>query len=677
VGFALAVVALAVSGGWWAPGPVSAAVIEVDSNLDNEAPNNDLCTLREAIKNANADGDTTQGDCEAGTGEDQITFAAGVTAIVLGSPLPPVTDADGLTIEGAGIVTVSGNNQHRPFRVDMTGSLTLNGLTVTEGLADNEAVQPINGGGILNFGTLVLNDSLVTNNASNANGAGIYSDGEASVGGTNGDVTLNNSTVSNNRAGVDGSGNGGGIYMVDGGTLTLDHSRVTGNLAGVLTDAGFGGGIFQSDSAPVVLINSTISDNEAPDAGGGLRIVGSLTVSGSTISGNDADTDNDGGHQGGAISNQGGTVVLANSTISGNSAASGGGIYNSSDEEGSVTLTNVTVALNTSDPLGSNSGIHNEGLATAVTIQNSLFVNNTVNCSGPVTSLGNNLSSDATCVDGSVTGDLANNANANIGPLQDNGGPTDTHALLDGSDAIDAGDDTACAAPPVNNMDQRGVTRPQDGDGDGTPACDIGAYELESQLVSLTVTKLCVGEGFAATFEITAADVTETAACGDTVTAPDLAPGDYTVSETISGDDAGAFATVIACDGGVPVEDPSVTVTIPADAAVDVTCVIINFFDPDGAVDGDPTALICLVCLDLEIDIDNGNTNTIGIDNDNTNSNANDNDNLNDNDNSNENKNENANQNVQDQDNAQGQDNANEQTNNVTSSPEVNIDFGD
>jgi CSLREA domain-containing protein len=77
VGFALAVVSLAVSGGFFAPSPVAAAVIEVDTEADNATAGDGDCTLREAINNANSDSDTTGDDCEAGTGVDSIVFAAG------------------------------------------------------------------------------------------------------------------------------------------------------------------------------------------------------------------------------------------------------------------------------------------------------------------------------------------------------------------------------------------------------------------------------------------------------------------------------------------------------------------------------------------------------------------------------------------------------------------------
>ena len=86
------------------------------------------------------------------------------------------------------------------------------------------------------------------------------------------------------------------------------------------------------------------------------------------------------------------------------------------------------------------------------------------NCDGTITDGGGNLSyGDTTCP--GINGDPV------LGPLQANGGPTQTMALGAGSAARDAAVDAICAAPPVNNLDQRGVVRPQ-----GTH-CDIGAYE--------------------------------------------------------------------------------------------------------------------------------------------------------------------------------------------------------
>jgi hypothetical protein len=152
-----------------------------------------------------------------------------------------------------------------------------------------------------------------------------------------------------------------------------------------------------------------------------------MIVSNNTFSGNSANAG------GGIGNNYGGTVTVSNSTFSGNSASYGGGIYN---YDGTVTLKNTLITAN---PTGNN-------------------------CAGVITDGGGNLSyPDTTCP--------GINADPKLGPLQNNGGPTHTMALLPGSAALDAGDDAICAAPPVNNLDQRGITRPQEAH------CDIGAYE--------------------------------------------------------------------------------------------------------------------------------------------------------------------------------------------------------
>jgi predicted outer membrane repeat protein len=150
-----------------------------------------------------------------------------------------------------------------------------------------------------------------------------------------------------------------------------------------------------------------------------------------------------GAGRGGAILNSG-NAIISNSTFSGNSATSGGGIYNN----GTATLQNTIVA--------SSGG----------------------NCGGStVTSDGYNLSSDNTCNLGGP-GDL-NNINPKIGPLQNNGGTTQTMALLTGSPAIDAGNPNGCTDGKGNLLttDQRGMPRP---DSEDTRGCDMGAYESQS-----------------------------------------------------------------------------------------------------------------------------------------------------------------------------------------------------
>ncbi len=103
-------------------------------------------------------------------------------------------------------------------------------------------------------------------------------------------------------------------------------------------------------------------------------------------------------------------------------------------------------------------------------------------CAGTITSLGNNLSSDSSCQ--FVQASDLPNTDPLLGPLQNNGGPTVTHALLDASPARDAGTNAGC---PAN--DQRGTARPTDSDADGVSTCDIGAYEADPIFPDYDVSK--------------------------------------------------------------------------------------------------------------------------------------------------------------------------------------------
>jgi len=224
-----------------------------------------------------------------------------------------------------------------------------------------------------------------------------------------------------------------------------------------------------SPAGKLDLRNLTIANGSVPAGSGGgiLNTGGTLTLTNSTVSSNATRL------EGGGITNRG-TTTLLNSTVSGNSAADGfgGGIYN--NFTGKLTLLNSTVSRNSAAD-GSGGGISNAGVAQ---LQNTIVANSLSggNCSGvAITSLGHNLSSDGSCAFAEA-GDL-NNTDPMLGPLANNGGPTQTHALLPGSPAIDAG--SSDCPPPAT--DQRGVSRPQDGDGGAGAVCDVGAFELEAR----------------------------------------------------------------------------------------------------------------------------------------------------------------------------------------------------
>ena len=233
------------------------------------------------------------------------------------------------------------------------------------------------------------------------------------------------------------------------------------------------------------MTDSTVSGNTSGLAGGGIwnDTTGTLNISNSTISDNTA-------NDGGGIYNFSGTQTLTNSTVSGNTAsASGGGIYNSSD---TMTLINSTVTDNVAET-GSGGGIRNIG--TFAELVNTIIAVNSAaslgpDCFGSPTSLGYNLIGDDTdCDYTAATGDLVT-ADPLLGPLQDNGGDTETHALLAGSPAIDAipvADCNDTDGVPVT-ADQRGVTRPQG------PDCDMGSYELEPVIEATSFRALLTGD---------------------------------------------------------------------------------------------------------------------------------------------------------------------------------------
>jgi fibronectin-binding autotransporter adhesin len=325
------------------------------------------------------------------------------------------------------------------------------------------------GGGIYNDGLsgnaiLALEKSALSNNSSNV-GGGIYNDGGtatlesstlssnfASFGGgihNQGTVTLNNTTISDNL----GIPLGGGILNSRGGTVALNSSTLSGNLA---TCGGgiYNGGYFLGETATVTLHNSTMSSNQAPSLGGG--IFNEALFGGSAI------------------------MTLINSTLSGNSTSPqssdlGGGIYNNADQGSAVlTVHNSTLSGNLA---GSGGSIFNDGEGTvrlANTILNAGAPQNIVSPFVSVASQGYNLSSDAAGGFLTSSGDRTG-SNPLLGPLQNNGGRTMTHALLLHSPAIDAGDPNfnPFAFNPPLLYDQR--------DAPGFPRVfnrlDIGAFE--------------------------------------------------------------------------------------------------------------------------------------------------------------------------------------------------------
>ena len=299
------------------------------------------------------------------------------------------------------------------------GTLTITGTT----LSGNNALY---GGGVANnVGTLTLINNTLSGNSAMGWGGGIYNRGTIYNMVT---LDIKNSTLLGNSAVY-----GGGISN-DLGTLTLTNDKLSGNIAEA------GGGIYHYQGT-LYITNSTLSGNSASNLGGGIENGDVLTITNSTLSSNSAGT------EGGGILNNG-TLTLSNSTVSGNTSlySSGGGINNSAS---SAILHNSILAGNTSLGPGPD-------------------------CYGAISGAGYNLiGNTAGCnIIGNPTGNITG-MDPLLGPLQDNGGPTPTQALLPGSPAINAGNPAGCKDHLGNplNFDQRGIPR--------IGLCDIGAYEYD------------------------------------------------------------------------------------------------------------------------------------------------------------------------------------------------------
>lgn len=468
-------------------GPARSADFAVDSQSDagDAAPGDGrcaapdgACTLRAAVQEANAL-----------PGADRLALPAGTFTLSLPGPFEDAALTgdldllDDVTLTGAGanLTVVDAGGLDRVLHVPIPEVIIdVSGLTLRGGFAEagagilNAGVLDLErvvvrdcasagiAGGINNLGQMIATNSAVLANTSLSNGGGIANDGPTAT------MLLVDSEVSGNRAEADAGGFGGpGLHI-------LLRTRVADNFAAVL-----GGGTAFPPGGTLVMMESTVERNDGLQ-GGGIAAGGPTDIESSTIA------DNVARDAGGGIGATSQRLHVANSTISGNRAATdGGGIAQRVID---FRLRNVTITGNVSET-GNGGGLANR--VPLGSVSNTIIAGNidlggeAPDCSGTLTSQGHNLIGDPTgcSLVGETTGNLIG-VDAQLGPLADNGGPTFTHLPQPGSPAIDAGAPPEFLAGPCTRTDQRGVERPQDGDGDGQAICDIGAVEVGALLAA-------------------------------------------------------------------------------------------------------------------------------------------------------------------------------------------------
>ena len=406
------------------------------------------------------------------SGAETITFAA---ALMSGGPATilltqgELAIRDSLTIDGpgAGLLTIDASgNDPTPDEDNFDGSRVFNvddaiNSAVDNGILINVAISGLtltggdtgfNGGAIRTRENLTVTSSVITGNAVTSNGGGIYN--------TFGTLTVSNSTIRRNFAFF-----GGGIANIDGDAV-IDRSTIANNRAD-RPYGGEGGGIFTHEGN-LTITSSVISGNISEDGGGihsytNLTGTQTTTIINSTISGNLATTAGLGGAEGGGVYNDHGLTIIRHSTITNNTAPAGlgSGVLSKADGTARTEVHSTIISGNTNSDVDFVEGFDNS------------FQSNGFNLIGTGNALG----------DFNQSGDQTGVANPMLTQLSDHGGPSQTHALLPLSPAIDAGNPTAVAGVgDVPLFDQRGTsfTRVFDGDGAGGARIDIGAFEKQN-----------------------------------------------------------------------------------------------------------------------------------------------------------------------------------------------------
>jgi|GEM_PF-6655067 len=555
-----------------APSLIVTTTADVVNDIDNQT------SLREALGYAATLSGPQTVTFSNTTANGAVNFHDGAArTIVLGGTELAVTGSVTLTGPGAERLSVDGNDTSRVFQVASGTTVAMSGLTVTRGRAPDGvgAVVPASrgahGGGILNAGDLTLTGVTVTANRSGSGTAGVPSGGGGGIY-SSGALTLAGCTVSLNTTGAAAflaGGVGAGVHCL--GRLIVTGSSITGNVTGSHPNGGPGdvGGVFATGDSSFT--DTTIRLNRGARAGGaelrGIQIaLTRCTIAENTAQGGGSDTG--GLFISGVPAN--GAATLTECTISGNPGTFVGGIriLQAANRTRTVDLRHCTLSGNTgstADGIFLHGGTQTNLGTVVVRLSHTIlaqagasFGRQGSGGTETITSLGYNVASDSGGDFLTAAGDQTNVSAASLalGPLQNNGGPTATRALLPGSVALDAGDpafDPNAFTPPLTT-DQRGQARVSGS------RVDIGAVEAGQVSPTLQLSRSSFATDDSST-------VTSATPAGGTFTVRDA--GNAVVAgvlngTTLSTSTAGAYTlsyTVTSADG------------IPATATVPFTVV--------------------------------------------------------------------------------------------------------
>ncbi|GAB3708541.1 hypothetical protein GCM10027592_43820 [Spirosoma flavus] len=457
---------------------------------------NPACTSLYTVTNTNDAGAGSlrqaMHDVAATTCPAPFTITASVSGTInLASVLPGITKDIAFIGPGASTLTIRRNSggNYRIITIPGANTVSFDGFTIADGLDTD-------GAGIYSNGILTLTNCVFRNNqTSTGNGAGVFNANQ---------LTVNNCTFSNNHA----NGSGGGGLTHFGSLLTVYNSIFTDNTASSL-----GGGI-KTLTGGVTISNSLFINNRTGGGNAGISFSGNATVTNCTISGNSTSG------TGGGIGCVGGSQTLINTSITSNTGTIGGV---QKDDAADLTLINCIVAGNIAP-----GNPQNDGIAGTV---NPASTNNIIGTGGT----------------GGLTDGVNGNrigVNALLAPLGNYGGPTQTHALLPGSPAINAG--TSTGAPTT---DQRGVAR--------VGATDIGSFESRGFTLSQSSgnnQSAIVNTAFANPLVVSVNSASSEPVAGGVVTFTGPASGPSTnpasVTASIAGTTASVSVTANATSGG-------------------------------------------------------------------------------------------------------------------------------